>query len=150
MANNLKLTFLDSSHAADDAAIDLLGAAVSRTSQAEVDRLRGAREARESLVAKVRSNRNEHPARPPTDQDLGQVERLRELLTAARATSGQPVLYSVVAHEGLTTISAPYDYGCQWQAPGSEVPRVSVGDPAGGLMTITGESSFPAMLYSGW
>lgn len=144
MANDFELTFLNGSRAADDATIDLLGAAVSRASQPESDRLREARKARESLVAKIRAGQIERgTASPPPDDDTGQAERLRDILAATRATTGQPVLYSVVAHPGLTTISAPYDYMTQWMEPGSKPPRTSIGDPAGGLMTVAGESSFP-------
>ncbi len=86
--------------------------------------------------------------RSPEGQDAGgdldpvaqaeAVDRIRSGLDVVRRETGREPAFEVAVHAGLTTLSAPYDYGHHWRAPGTSFPDQSIGDAPGGLMQVAG------------
>lgn len=135
------LNFYDQTRPQDDRAVELLGAGIALAAQPGAEQIQRAHQARLSVTERVKDTPGEHAALQPLI-DADQIKRLRAAIKAASDESDTPVVFSVTPHAGLTTIST-YDYDWHWQAPDTSSPGTSIGDAADGLMTITGESSFP-------
>lgn len=137
---DFSLTFYDKERPQDERVIEVLGTGISSEARPRVEQLRRAHEIRAGIAERAQSTASGNEAL----QLEAEAKRIREAVKIARERTNPAVVFSVVPHAGLTTISAPYDYEHQWQAPDTDAPSTSIGDPAGGLMTITGESSFPS------
>ncbi len=136
----VNLTFQDGTTSQDSKTAAAMRAGLNAAYQAEADVLTSIGDRRRRARAEVAA------AKAAEDSDEGidlrdSLIAIRRGLMEARQRPGQSDLaFDLVVHDGLTVISPPYDYGDHWMAPGSAATDESVGDPAGGLMEIAGES----------
>jgi hypothetical protein len=115
-------------------------AAEHRRHAAETDAVREhRRRAREEAIGRRSAHGDDAGEGLDPAAQAEAFDRIRTGLDLVRReTGGREPAFDVAVHAGLTTISAPYDYGHHWKAPGTRAPDQSIGDPPGGLMQIAG------------
>lgn len=139
---------IHTSHDTDpDADLALLRQAIAQAPRPEVDAWREIRSRRHAARRGLSQQPGHRATGVTEDTDAADgvsaedATRLRELLDARERGDRPEAEFHVDIHDGLTVVGLPYDYGHHYQTPNTRPPVESVGDPAGGLMQIAGDSS---------